>query len=280
MAVDSALMKQYRQETIAGFEFGQSLLRVGCTQEFVRQGNEAIFLVSDTGDSEAVTRGLNGLIPTSQDNLTQNTCTLTEWHDKRRRTRFNIFASQGDGRRIMQSNTLKVINRKIDSQIITELNTATNDTGAAVPGTVALVAKSMAILGNNEVDTQDMESMFGAMTPAMHAYLMQTTEFSSADYVDVKPFVGPARKMLRWYGVNWIVHPRLPGAATSAEKCFIWHKDAMGHAADSAAMDVAGGYNEEESYYWARASMFMGAKLLQNSGVVVINHDGSAFAAS
>lgn len=277
---DSALMKQYRQESIAAFEFGQSLLRVGCVNEFVRQGNEAIFLVTDTGDTEAVTRGLNGLIPTSVDNLVQNTCTLTEWHDKRRRTKFNIFSSQGDGRRIMQQNTLKVINRKIDSQIITELNTATNDTGAAVVGSVALVAKGMAILGNNEVDTQEMESMFGAMTPAMHAYLMQTTEFSSADYVDVKPFVGPARKMLRWYGVNWIVHPRLPGAATNAEKCFIWHKNAMGHAADSENMEVDGDYNREESYYWARASMFMGAKLLQNSGIVVLNHDGSAYVAS
>jgi hypothetical protein len=30
------------------------------------------------------------------------------------------------------------------------------------------------------------------------------------------------------------------------------------------------GYNEEQDYSWARASMFMGAKLLQNAGVVVI----------
>jgi hypothetical protein len=33
--------------------------------------------------------------------------------------------------------------------------------------------------------------------------------------------------------------------------------------------------NREEAYYWARATMHMGVKLLQNSGVVVITHDGS-----
>jgi len=38
------------------------------------------------------------------------------------------------------------------------------------------------------------------------------------------------------------------------------------------------GYNEEQDYSWARASMFMGAKLLQNTGDVVITSDGSAYA--
>jgi hemin uptake protein HemP len=38
------------------------------------------------------------------------------------------------------------------------------------------------------------------------------------------------------------------------------------------------GYDEEQDYSWARASAFMGSKLLQNSGVVVITHDGSAYA--
>jgi hypothetical protein len=38
------------------------------------------------------------------------------------------------------------------------------------------------------------------------------------------------------------------------------------------------GYDEEQDYSWARASAFMAAKLLQSAGIVVITHDGSAYA--
>ena len=39
------------------------------------------------------------------------------------------------------------------------------------------------------------------------------------------------------------------------------------------------GYEEKQDISWARASAYIGTKLLQNTGVVVINHDGSAFTA-
>jgi hypothetical protein len=42
-------------------------------------------------------------------------------------------------------------------------------------------------------------------------------------------------------------------------------------------MDVKAGYNEEDDYYFARSTVFMGSKLLQTKGVVLVNHDGSAF---
>jgi len=277
---DTAFMKQYRDEFVAGFEFGQSMLRATTTTEMVRQGNEAIFLVADTGGAEAVTRGVNGLIPSRADNLTQLTCTLSEWHDKPRRTRFNIFGSQSDGRRIMQQGTVKVMNRKIDDTILTELNTATNDTGTATTASLAIIAKAKAILGVNDVPVEEEQNMFGIPSPAAEAYLLQDESFTSAEYVDMKPLVGPARKMRRWAGINWMVHSRVPGVATSAEKLFVYHRSAIGHAADTQNVSAVPGYNEEEDYYWARTSLFMGAKLLQNSGVVVINHDGSALVAS
>lgn len=277
---DSAFQKQYRDEFVAGFEQKQSMFRMTAITEAVMKGSEAIFLVADTNDAEAQTRGLNGMIPGRADNLTQNTATLTEWHDKVRRSKYNIFASQGDGRRIMQEGTIKVLNRKIDSLMVTALSTGTNDTGAAQTASLALIAKSVAILGNNDVDVEEEENMFCAMTPAMHAYLMQVKEFASAEYVDVKPFSGPAQKMRRWFGINFFVSTRLSGNGGAAEKCLMWHRNAIGYAVNTGEMEVDADYNREESYYWARASAFMGAKLLQNSGVVVINHDGSAYAAA
>jgi len=273
---ETAYQIQYKQEFVAGFEQRQSLVRHTVTTEAVIKGNQATFLVADSGSAEAVTRGVNGLIPARADNLNQYTATLVEWHDLVRRTSFNIFASQGDGRRIMQETTMAVVNRKIDSDIITELNTATQDTGAAATGTLSMALHALTILGNNAVPMDG--NVYALITPAMLAYLMQTKEFASADYTGNRPFDG-SPSTFKWATINWIVHPSLPGKGTSAEKCFMYHKSALGHAANTGEMQSAVGYDQEQDYSYARCSIFMGAKLLQNSGIVVMNHDGSGYAA-
>ncbi|MBZ9888949.1 hypothetical protein LB559_13450 [Mesorhizobium sp. BR1-1-3] len=274
---DTAFQKQYRQETIAGFEAGESPLRMSVTTEFVRQGNEAIFLVADSGAAEARTRGVNGLITARGDNLNQFTATLVEWHDLARKTSFNIFASQGNQKKVMQDTTLKVMNRKVDSDIITELANGTVDTGAAVTGSLALVTKAIGILGLASVPIQEIDNMWGLISPAMLTYFMRDATFTSKDYVDVQPLAGgPIKRVMRWAGVNWLVHPNVPGVGTNAEKCFLYHRSSIGHAADVENLESLVGYDEEQAYSWARCSAFMGSKLLQNSGVVVMNHDGSA----
>jgi hypothetical protein len=281
---DTAFQTQYRQEFIAGFEQKQSLLRDTTTTEAVIKGNTAVFLVADSGSATAVTRGTNGLIPARTDNMTQNSCILSEWHDLVRKTGFNIFASQGNQRQIMQELTMGVLNRKIDAQIIAELNTATNDTGAAAVGSVAKFQHALVILGNLSVPWDSNLTLL--CTPAFLAYLEQAPEFANAQYVDMRPYANQDASWrdkpmtYRWRNTLIVSHPGLPGLGTNAEKCFLYHKSAIGHAANSSAVDTPVGYDDEQDYSWARATMYMGAKLLQNNGVVVINHDGSAFAAS
>lgn len=273
---DTAFQKQYRDEFIAAFEYGESRLRSTVTTEMQSKGNEAIFLVAGTGGAEATTRGVDGMIPARPDDNNQYTATLVEWHDKPRRSNFNIFASQGDGRRIMQMGTVKVMSRKIDADIIAQLDTATVQANTvAQTASLDLVTEAISILGNNEVDVEEEDKMFGVITPKFRKYLMQTKEFNSGDFVEVKPLVGPVRKFWRWAGVNWIMHPRLTGVGTSSEKCYIYHKEAIGHAANTEGMNVMAGYNEEDDYYWARSSIFMGSKKLQNTGIVQMLHDGS-----
>lgn len=277
---DTAFQTQYRDEFVAGFEQGASKFMNTAVTERVISGNTATFLVADTGGREAVTRGTNGLIPSAVDSLAQLSATLAEWHDKPRRTKFNIFASQGDGRRILQEGTRKVLNRKIDDLLVAELSGGTNDTGTAATASLALFAKAIAILGNEDVDVEDEENMFCAVSSAAMAYLVQVPEYSSADYVEVKGINGSVFKAKRWLGCNFFQSNRLSGRATSAEKLLMWHRSTVGWAVDTEGMDVDADYNREDAYYWARASMHMGAKLLQNDGVCVINHDGSAYVAS
>lgn len=280
---ESAFQIQYRQEAIAAFEVMQSLVRDTTTTEAQIKGNSAVFLVAGSGGAVATTRGLNGLIPARADDLTQNTCTLYEWHDLVRKSGFNIFASQGEQNAIMQRTTMNVINRKIDQDIIAELNTGTNDTGAATTASLEMALYGKTILGNNKVPFDG--NIWALITPAYEAYLLRVKEFASAEYVGGKPVDTGAtawadkQGYYRWLGVNWIVHPELPGAGTNAEKCFMYHKNAIGNAADVAGMKALVGFDEEQDYSWARCSVFIGSKLLQNSGVVVMNHDGSGFAA-
>ena len=281
---DTAFQRQYRQEYIHGFEDRQSILRATTVQEAVIKGNEAIYLVSDSGAATAVNRGVNGLIPARADNNEQFTCTLLEWHDLVRKTNFNIFASQGDQRRIMQETTMAVVNRKIDDIIIAELDQATNDTGTAAQASLDMVVYARTILGNNFVDLTDEDNMFGLISPAFEGYLMQIPEYASADYVEVKPFTGPARRFRRWMGVNWMCHPRLTGSVGAggtgaSEQCYMYHRNSMGCAVDKDGIDSPVGYDEEQGYSYARVSVHLGAKLLQNSGIVQMKHDASAYVA-
>lgn len=283
---DTAFQTQYRQEFIAGFEQTESLLRATVTTEAQIQGNTAVFLVADSGGATAVTRGVNGLIPARADNMTQNSCTLSEWHDLVRKTGFNIFASQGNQRAIMQRTTMGVVNRKIDDQIITELNTGTVAIGTAavtIPD-VSFFQNARVKLSNASVPWDSRITLLGQ--PSFLAYMEQAPEFASADYVDLRPYKGSDENAswrdkpmaYRWRNSLLIEHPNLPGKGGTSEKSFLYHQTAIGHAADKAGIKSPVGYDEEQDYTWARCSIFMGAKLLQNAGVVVMTHDGSAYA--
>jgi hypothetical protein len=77
---ENAPQIQYRQQLVTGFEEGMSWLRQTTVTEAVIKGNQATFVVGDSGGASAVTRGINGLIPARADNLSQPTATLVEWH--------------------------------------------------------------------------------------------------------------------------------------------------------------------------------------------------------
>lgn len=275
---DTAFQTMYRQELIDGFERRSSILRDTTTTEGVIKGNSIVFDVIDSGGASAVTRGVNGLIPARTDNNTQYTCPLTEWHDLAKKTNYNIFASQGDQRGKMQDTTMAVINRKVDDQIITELATSTLYAGlAATTLSIAKVTNAIAILGTNNVPIDG--NIAGLLTPAAWAYLLQVKEVTSKDYVnDSKLIDMPIR--FRWAGITWMVHTALPGAGTASERLFVYHKSSIGHGMDVKGIQSPVGYDEEQDYSWARCSAYMGAKLLQNSGVVSIRHDGSGLAAT
>jgi len=272
---DTAFQTMYRQEFIAGFEKRQSLARHTCTTETDIRGQVATFLVADSGGAEAVTRGVNGDIPTRPDNLNQYQCTLKEWHDVPERTNFNIYASQGDGRRIMQETSMSVVNRKVDKDIHAELANATVTWGAAATATLTRVTIAKTKLANAFADQDD--EVFALITPAFYGYLMGMNEFTSADYIKSSKFEGVSKdKAFAWYGVNWIVDAALDGVGTGSASCYMYSRKAIGHACDMESLETEVGYDRKNAKSWARCSTMMGSKILQNSGIVKMLHDDSA----
>lgn len=278
MTVEAA-MTRYRKEFIGAFEQKVSALRVAVTKESMMDGLTATFLISGSGGDTAVTRGTNGQIPYGNPTNTQQAATLVEKHAPYELTGFNIFASQGNQMQIMQNASMSVINRDIDLTVLAELANATQDFGAGT-ASLSTVTGAQAILGNNDVDVEDEENMFAVISPAFRGYLLQTTEFASGDYVEQKPFGGPARKFFRWAGINWIVSSRLTGLGTASEICYMFHRNAIGYAVNVGEEKISIGYDDKQDISWSRATVYHAAKLLQNTGVVKITHDGSAFVAT
>lgn len=272
---ETAYEAQYRREYIHGYEQQSPLLRNCVTNEAVISGTTATFLVADSGGATTVTRGVNGEIQSRGDNNNQLVATLTEEHDLVKKTGYNVFGSQGDQRRIMQATSYAVVARKIDNQILTALSAATQTQGSTATADLAMFVRAKAILGNGAVPNDG--NICCVISPAAHAYLMQTPEFTSADYGS-KHLEG-APNAFRWANMTFIEHPNIDGLGTDAETLYVFHKSAIGHAADSAGMQVYADYKKEQDYSYARCTMYMGAKLLQNLGVVKITHDGSLMVA-
>lgn len=279
MSVEAAKI-QYRQQMVDQFEQKVSIFRTMATKESVTNGLQATFLIAGSGSDTAVTRGDNGQIPYGNPTNSQVTATLVEKHAPYELTNFNIFASQGDQKAVMRQASMNVINRDIDLTCLAELANATQDAGSAAKASDALVERAITILGNADVPVEEEDNLFAVISPAFRAYLRQTTSFAKGSYVDVKPLVGPIRKMWRWAGLNWAVSSRVTGLGTAAELCYIFHRAAFGYAVNLGEDSVEIGYDAKQHASWSRATVFHAAKILQNSGIVKITHDGSEYVAT
>lgn len=274
----------YVEEFVPIYEQMETLTRQTVNTAAIVKGLTATWVVDGSGTGAVVTRGSNGKIAARAQSVSQKSATLVEWHDKPTITSFEEFASQGSIRQSMIRTQVVKLNKQIDTEILAILATATvtANTAASI-ATTGLFLRAAAKLAAGYVANDG--KVFAAVTPAAWHYLMQATEFANSQLVPAQPFA-PAGDMNQfknrpafrdWGGIKFYVHPQL-SLFTASEKCYVYHSDAVGHAMNNNAPEVVVGKNEEEDYHFLRASMFTGATLLQNSGIVVVNHDGSALA--
>jgi len=280
----TAPQTMYRDEYIAGFERGGSLLRKFVTTEHMKKGSSIIFLVADTGSATAVTRGSDGYYPSRVNNNNQTTLTLEDFTDLPRMNDFDIFTSQGPQRKIMFEGSQAVIARKTDDLILTALDTGTQGVAAAATtDALGMFMSALTILGNAHAGVVKDGDVTAVVTPAFFTNIGKTKEFSSSEYVDMKFMVNgipSTQRVLRFLGVNLILNTGISGIAGAAEKCFMFNKSSIGHALDKEQFNPQFGFNEEQNYSWTRCTTYQAAGNIQNTGIVEMLHDASGYAAA
>ncbi len=267
--------QQYIDEWVVAFQRGETLLKSRVTEEMMNGGTSAVFSIQGAAPRMA-TRGTNGLIPSRNRTDSQITIPLQEKHSLEQRNNFDVFTASANLRQAMQNAGVKTLAREIDQTIIDALATATNsyNGGAAFTLTYGKVVEAISKLYQNDVTPEDEITVL--WTPAAWARLMTFPQFTSSDYVGREYLLSGNTEARKFLNVVHMMHNGLPGAGTNAAQNFIFAKPAVGHAIGKQEHGV--GYNEEHDYSFDRETLYDGAAILQQAGVLkVVTDDTAAF---
>jgi len=271
----------YRREFIENFNVGATLLMDRFTEESMTMGRSAVFDVATLGGRMSV-RSVDGRIPRRSRSDTQVTCTIDERVAKEEVTDFEKFTSQADERAKINRSIMISVNEEIDYHILTELaNASTSYSGSAAPITLDTATKVIATLSQNKVPI-GAQDLTWIISPMMEAKLQTIQGYTSSDYVATKPldsggnqFSGQ-RKIKSWLGCGWIVHPNLPNTGTSSCTTYLVHRRAFGLAVPTSKIQYEAGRIPGELAECAVAGLMMGAKILQNAGILKFIHNDAA----
>lgn len=267
---------QYVDEWVVAFQRGETYLKDSVSKEVMISGSTASFALQGAAGRMSE-RGTNGLIPSRNRTDTQPTIPLKEKHSKETRTGFDVFTAAANLREAMQNAGANAAAREIDYTIIDALATATNSYGAAITLTYGKTVDALSELF--EQDVMVGNEITCLWTPKAWARLLTFQEFKSADYIDSKPLVGLTLDRPKiWLGAKHIMHNGLPGKGTATASNFIFAKPAVGHAIAQDKVMVDAGYNGEDDYSYSRHTIYDGATILQQAGVIkVVTDDTAAF---
>ena len=280
-SINNAFITQYERDVHDIFQRNGSILKPSVRFKSDVNGSVATFQKIGTG--VATTKARHGTITPMNQTHTAVSTTLADfyagdWVDKLDEAKINI-----DERQAIARGGAMALGRKVDSQILTELDTTTQGTVTITVTTSnqarnGLLDMIEAMIAN---DAYEPGNMYGVMSPHLWAVASTINEFASSDYVgsDGLPFnTGAAVGMFkRWGQVLWTVHSGVPNVGTSTSKVFIWNKNAIGYASGKVPANLAGTMGGETSvgaditWHGDRAAHFVNHAM---SGNAVLIDDG------
>ena len=284
-SVSTAFVRQYESEVHHVFQREGGILRPTVRLKDNITGSSTTF--QKIGKGTAVTKARHGTITPMNQDHTSPECVLADfyagdWVDKLDEAKINH-----DERMAIARGGAMALGRKVDNQIITELDATTQSQKTIVVTSAAAVDSDILewtrALWENDVPNDGR--VFGVITPFLEACMQRVEAYNSSDYVDIRPAVdGPnIMRMRRWRGVNWAVHTGLPNFLAAGCKGFLYHMDAVGYGTGKSAGNAAQGNAVAADVTWHgdRAAWFVnhmmsgGAKLIDDSGVIEATWDDS-----
>ena len=264
-SVNLSFIKDFESEVHTAYQRQGSLLRgtVRTTNSVV--GASTTF--QKVGKGAAQQKSRHGKVPTMNIDHTPVECTLVDyyagdWCDKLDELKINI-----DEKMVTAQAGAYALGRTTDTLITTALDEVTTNTASInlTQITKATPIGMLTALGARDIKADDGQ-LYAAVSWAVWGVLLGFAEFTSADYVDIggqqfKTGVRPKS----WLGVTWIPHSGLPGAA-SARKCYMYHRNAIGHAIGSDVQtDIT--WHGDHAAHFINNMMSQGACLIDNDGV-------------
>jgi hypothetical protein len=288
--ITNSFVRQYESEVHHLFQRQGGYLRSAVRTKDNIRGSSTTF--QKIGKGTATVKARHGVVTPMNQDHTPITCTLADfyagdWVDKLDEAKINH-----DERMAIAMGGAWALGRKVDDQIITELDTTTQSAVTWAFGSVNQVENSLlaTVQALDSADVPNDGQRFIALSPKAYSAAMKVESFASADYVrpDNQPMEQgqPVFSWRRWMNCLWTSHTGLPNVGSSGTKGFAWHKFAVGYAtgahSENKAQDQGMMIAAEITYHGDRVAHFVnhymsgGAKLIDDTGVFELTLDDSA----
>lgn len=266
-SIDQSFIKHFQAEVVNAYSQMGSKLKSTVRSKNNIQGASTTFQI--IGKGVAATKTRNGQVPTMKLTHTPKECALSDYYAGEWVDSLDELKVGHDERKVVAQAGAYALGRKTDELIIDALKTTTTTIGSAAAAlTKATILEAFTLL--NKEDVPDDGERYAIVSPQAWNQLLSIEEFSSADYVGAKtPFVAGCESR-KWLGINFIMHTGLPATgtgATAAHTCFIYHKNAVGHAV---GMDIKTDITWHGDYaaHFVNNMMSQGACLIDAKGVI------------
>jgi hypothetical protein len=293
-SIDNAFIRQYESDVKHVFQREGGYLRPAVRMKTGVVGKSTTF--QKVGKGVATTKARHGVITPMNQDHTPLECLLEDFYAPDYVDRLDEAKTNIDERNVIAKGGAWAIGRKVDNQILTQLD-ATTQTAVTITVTSRAAIRAGMATWAKEVWANDVPNdgmVFGVMTPTLWAQVELLDEFSSADWVsaDNRPYVvgtPTGGKFRDWKGIKWMMHTDCPGIDTATAKGFVWHKMAIGYGAgahannnaenDAIRADIA--WIAERQAHLITHCMSGGAKLIDDLGVIEATwNDTTAIATS
>lgn len=288
-SITTAFVAQYESEVHHLFQRYGGILRAACRTKTNVVGSTTTF--QKIGKGSASTKARHGVITPMNVDHTAPTLTLVDFYAGDWVDRLDEAKIQHDERMALAQAGAWALGRKVDDQILTELDNTSQTTASWSVAAIGNIENSLLgwIKAIDALDVPADGQRYAVLSAFAWSAAMKVQSFARADYrgPDGLPYTegAPVLRWKDWNGVKWCVHTGLSGHGTATSKGFMWHKNAIGYATGAHPSNAAEQTNAvmaDITWHGDRAAHFInhwmsgGAKLIDDTGVVECDFDDTA----